>query len=212
MESGAGLRTEESRACSTPTGSLNVSFSTTERDRRSDDVVHVGSMTGAHAPEEEETKAEHFSWTAFISRRHGRKEVQEQRSSSLSSSSSASSPISACTFAMSIEKRGSTRGTSSDPRSSGRREEADKQAERRSEEAEEEGEPADEQTERPSSSSEEDEAEATGSRSGSSPSSMVGREEHAAGGFPSRESALTREGLTDGRVQKEAGGAFMPSN
>jgi hypothetical protein len=54
--------------------------------------------------------------------------------------------------------------------------------------------------------------EPTGSSSASSPSSMVGREGLAAGGFPSRESALMREGLTGGKVQREAGGAFMPSN
>jgi hypothetical protein len=41
---------------------------------------------------------------------------------------------------------------------------------------------------------------------------MVCREEQAAGGFPFRESALMREGLTGGKVQSEAGGAFIPSN
>ena len=119
--------------------------------------------------------------------------MQEQfslsSSSSSSSSSLSSSPTSFCTFAQSIVKRGSTGGKSSVPWSEGRREGQEAR-----------------QTERPSSS-----AESLGSGSGSSPSSIDDREEQAAGGFPSRESALMREGLT-GKVQKEAGGVFMPSN
>jgi hypothetical protein len=103
-------------------------------------------------------------------------------------------PTSVWTFARSMAYRGSTRGKLPDARSLGPREEqADKQADRQEEGRREE------------------EEESIDSGRGSSPSSIDGREEQAAGGFPSRESALMREGLTGGKVQKEVGGAFMPS-
>jgi hypothetical protein len=87
-------------------------------------------------------------------------------------------------------KSGSTRGTSPDLRSSGRRyEQVGKQTERRS------------------SSSKDSED----SGSGSKPSSMVGTENQATGGFPFRETALMPEGLTGGKVQQVVGGAFIPS-
>jgi hypothetical protein len=53
MESGARRGNEESRGCSTPTGSLSSSFST---DRRTDDEGNAGSFS--RVSEAEEKKAE----------------------------------------------------------------------------------------------------------------------------------------------------------